>query len=238
MTRINEKGLLIIICLLALCFSFSFGFTLSYFTQSSDSSTTFTAGKIDFNMEKINSSTETTTLTSDYLSQKLSYVSYEEDVINNKYNSFNYMVSYVDIQFKNISDVDINLDLTLDFVFATAQECSCVILAYTDYSNITDNYDYKAKLFTFDGVTTKTDHKAKMLTTYNLSYINDNKTLRVNLFSNSDTFKMNLTLSYRFVMLLDYDEANVTNSFESSDINSFSHSYNFNLVATLSQHHD
>ena len=238
MTRINKKGLLIIICLLALCFSFSFGFTLSYFTQSGDSSTTFTAGKIDFNMEKINSSTETTTLTSDYLSQKLSYVSYEDDVINNKYNSFNYMVSYVDIQFKNTSDVDINLDLTLDFVFDSAQECSCVILAYTDYSNITDNYDYKTNLFTFNGITTKTDHKAKMFDTYKLSYINDNKTLRVSLLSNSNTFTINSTLLYRFVILLDYGEANVTNSYESSDINSFIHSYNFNLVATLSQHHD
>lgn len=121
MTRINKKGLLIIICLLALCFSFSFSFTLAYFTQTGDSSTTFSAGKIDFNMEKINSSTSTETLTSVYLSQKLSYVSYEYDVLNNKYNSLNYMISYVDIKFTNTSDVDINLDLTLILFFLMQQ---------------------------------------------------------------------------------------------------------------------
>lgn len=238
MKSINKKVQLIIICLLALCFSFSFGFTIAYFTQSGDSSTTFTAGKIDFNMEHINSSTKTETLTSDHLSQKLSYVSYEDDVVNNKYNSFNYMVSYVDIQFTNTSDVDINLDLTLDFVFSSSGECASIILAYTDYSNIEDDYDYKTNLFTFENVTSEVDHKAKMKETYNLSYIDEDKTLRVTLLSNSDSFKINNTLSYRFVMLLDYEVANETNKFESSDINSFSHSYDFNLVATLSQHHD
>lgn len=76
-----------------------------------------------------------------------------------------------------------------------------------------------------------------MLETYNLSYV-DSSTLRVTLFTDDSSFTMNKSKSYRFVMLLDYEEANKTANAYESDINSFSHNYNFNLVATLSQHHD
>ncbi len=234
MKGLKKKTQLVIISLLAMSFCFTFGFSLAYFTQSGDSSITFTGGKIDFNMTKINSSATSDTITSEDLSSNLAYVSYKDDVIDNKYNALNYMVSYIDIQFNNKSDVDIKLDLTLDFVFESAKERSCIIFAYTEYSNITDNYDYKANLFTFDGVSDATSHKEKMYETYNLSNV-DPSTLRVSLFTN-ETFTIDTSKSYRFVMLLDYDVAK-NNDLE-SDINSFSHNYNFNLVATLSQHHD
>lgn len=235
-----KNKVLLINMLIALCLLImSFSFTFAYFTYSKQSEISFTAGKINFAFKNNNESIK------NFKINDLVYVDYYDDVMNDKTNTLDNLITYYDLDIVNESNVEnVSISINLSLVFANEAEASTIICQIIPMSIIDDNFSY---VNYFKGDYTKKDNeesgesiKNEAISSHKESMNNKNgivKEINGNAISfllfNKEVFSLNETKSYRLVFLADYDEA-AKNALE-NNANSFSHQYDCMLKIKAGQ---
>lgn len=235
-----KNKMLLINMLIALCLLImSFSFTFAYFTYSKQSEITVTAGKINFTFKNNNE------IIKDFKISDLVYVDYYDDVMNDKTNTLDNLITYYDLDVVNESNVEnVSISINLSLVFTNEAEASAIICQIIPLNIINDTFTY-ASYFKGDYVkndneesdgTLKnnaiTSHKESLKNKNNIQKERNGNTISFLLFD-SEKFALNETKSYRLVFLADYDEA-AKNALE-ENTNSFSQQYNCMLKIKAGQ---
>ena len=235
-----KNKILLINMLIALCLLImSFSFTFAYFAYSKQSEITFTAGKINFTFKNNNE------VIKDFKINDLVYVDYYNDVMNDKTNTLDNLITYYDLDIVNESNVEnVSITINLSLVFTNQAEANAIICQIIPLTAIGDTFTY-ASYFKGDYVKNDNEesdknlknnaiisHKESLKNKNNIKKEINGNTISFLLFD-KEVFNLNETKSYRLVFLADYDEA-AKNALEEKT-NSFSHQYNCALKIKAGQ---
>lgn len=217
----------------------SFSFTLAYFTYSNNSSLNFNAGKISFSFKNYNEAV------SDFLIDDLVYVDYYNDVMNDKTNTLDSLITYYDLTIINESNVEnVSISINLSLKFNSKEEANAIICQVIPYDIINDDFKYstffKNNYVKSDLEDSDENLKNQAMIDHKNSLLNSNGIVKsINddtisfLLLNNENFNINDIKKYRLVFLADYDNASKSNL--EDKINSFSHQYECKLKIKAGQ---